>query len=282
MGLTEEERFRFDLTGFLVRPAILSSTEVAEIRDYVDRFLQSPDSLPLNIRGMPTGPAEILIDHPQVVDAVQELVGPDIRLDFSFAVWRNQGEDAGQALHQAARLQADPIFGYRVQEGRIFAGHVRVVFELTEITKEDGATQFLVGSHKANFPVPAEHMSLDDSDRSEFLASYACPPGSAIFFTENLLHAGAPWRRPEPRVAVFNLYSHIAVRWHRSNWLRPEVLADLPPERRAYFRESWGMDIQHIDYAPSGKVAQAPTFNTIDRFVQGSITSPPSGFVDAI
>ena len=31
-GMTDEERFRFDLTGFLVRPAILAPDEIAAIR----------------------------------------------------------------------------------------------------------------------------------------------------------------------------------------------------------------------------------------------------------
>ena len=46
MGLTEEERFRFDLTGFMVRPAILSKDEVAAIVDQIDRIKHNPESLP--------------------------------------------------------------------------------------------------------------------------------------------------------------------------------------------------------------------------------------------
>ena len=36
MAMTEEERFRFDLTGFLVRPAILTPEQVAAIVDHID------------------------------------------------------------------------------------------------------------------------------------------------------------------------------------------------------------------------------------------------------
>ena len=32
--------------------------------------------------------------------------------------------------------------------------------------------------------------------------NYECPAGSAIFFTENLCHAGPVWQRNTPRVAV--------------------------------------------------------------------------------
>ena len=46
MAMTEEERFRFDLTGFLVRPAILTPDEVAAIVDQADRIQHNPESLP--------------------------------------------------------------------------------------------------------------------------------------------------------------------------------------------------------------------------------------------
>ena len=46
MGLTEEERFRFDLTGFMVRSAILSKDEVEAIVDQIDRIKHNPKSLP--------------------------------------------------------------------------------------------------------------------------------------------------------------------------------------------------------------------------------------------
>ena len=58
---------------------------------------------------------------------------------------------------------------------------VRVIFELTDISKGDGATCFLLGSHKANFPIHSNHLSLEDGQQSEFLHSYDCPAGSAIF-----------------------------------------------------------------------------------------------------
>ena len=53
MAITEEQRFRFDLAGFLVRPAILSKTEVEEISDQIDRVKHKPESLPPEHRGPP-------------------------------------------------------------------------------------------------------------------------------------------------------------------------------------------------------------------------------------
>lgn len=263
MVLSEEERFRFDLTGYLVRPAILDAEAIGSITEHIDRLLHDWESVPPQLRSSVSGPAEVLIDHPQVLDVLHEVIGEHIRLEGSFAVWRQQGEDGGQPLHQGGRLQADPIFGYRFQEGRIFAGMVRVVFELTDVDRADGATQFLVGSHKANFPVPAEHMCLAGPERSEFLTSYSCPAGSAIFFTENLMHAGAPWRRASPRVAVLNAYSHLATRFHRLS-MSPEALAALPAHRRAYFRDPWWYDFS----------AKPAAFNSVARYVDEQQPAP--------
>ena len=255
MAMTEEERFRFDLTGFLVRPAILTPEEVAAIVDQADRIQHNPESLPPEHRRVPGGAASLLIDHPKVIEVLHEIIGPDIRLEACGLTWRLKGESHGE-LHGGARGQADPIFGYRVQNDRIHAGMVRVVFELTDVKKEDGATCFIVGSHKRNFPMHSDHMSWEDGKESEFLMRYECPAGSAIFFTENLCHAGPVWKRDTPRIAILHAYAHLATHWHRLT-IPPEVMTGLPREKQAYFREPWIADFR----------TRPATHNTIERFI---------------
>jgi hypothetical protein len=256
MGMTEEERFRFDLTGFLVRPGILTPEEVAAIRDQIYRIKHDPESLPPAHRAVPGGPSSVLIDHPKVIEVLHEIIGPNIRLENCYAVWRKRGEAHG-ALHGGGPQQGDPIFGYRVQNGKIYAGMVRVVFELTDIDRDDQSTHFIVGSHKANFPMHPDHLSLEPGKRSEFLVSYACPAGSAVFFTENVCHAGPKWNKEEPRVAVLHAYAHLATHWHRLT-IPPAVLAGLPREKQAYFRETWYADFR----------TDPATINTAERFME--------------
>ena len=257
MGMTEAERFHFDLAGFLVRPAILKDDEVAEIRDQIECIEYDPESLPPEHRSPPGGPASILIDHPKVIDVLSEVIGQEIRLESCGAVRRKKGERHGD-LHGGGPHQIDPIFGYRVQNGRIHAGMVRVIFELGEIAKGDGGTHFIVGSHKANFDMHPDHLELDDeSKRSPFLVGYDCPPGSAVFFTENVCHAGPIWKRDDPRIMILHAYSHLATNWHRLRVPRV-VLESLPPEKRAYFRESWIADFR----------TNPATHNTLERFVE--------------
>jgi hypothetical protein len=258
MSMTEEEKFRFDLTGYLIRPSILKTDEIAAIVDQIDRIKHDPESLPPEHRAVPGGASSLLIDHPKVTEVLHEIIGPNVRLEGTFCVWRSKGEWAGD-LHGGGPQQIDPIFGYRCANGRIHAGMVRVAFELTDVSKEDGATHFIPGSHKANFPMHPDHMSLEQGKRSEFLTSYECPAGSAIFFTENLCHAGPYWQRDTPRVAVLNAYAHLATHWHRPT-IAPEVMAALPREKQAWFREPWIADFRT---APA-------THNTVERFMENA------------
>ena len=43
MGMTDEEKFRFDLTGYLLREAILSADEIAAIKEQVKRSRAIPN-----------------------------------------------------------------------------------------------------------------------------------------------------------------------------------------------------------------------------------------------
>ncbi len=72
--MTDEEKFRFDLSGFLVRPAILSKDEVGAIVDQLDRIKHNPESLPPEHRTVPGGAASVLIDHPKVIEVLHRAI----------------------------------------------------------------------------------------------------------------------------------------------------------------------------------------------------------------
>ena len=92
MAMTESERFHFDLAGFMVRPAVLAADEIEAIVDQIDRIKHDPESLPPEHRAVPGGPSSVLIDHPKVIDVLHDVIGPEIRLESSFCVWRTKGE----------------------------------------------------------------------------------------------------------------------------------------------------------------------------------------------
>ena len=175
------------------------------LRAQIDRITHDPESLPPAHRAIPGGPASVLVDHPAVIGVINEVIGPEVRVESCGAVWREQGQKHG-GLHGGGPSQIDPIFGYRCLNGKIHAGMVRVIFEFTDINEGDGATHFIAGaaprpapctrpvslaprdgvlvrlscagSHKANFPMHESHLGLELEDahaRSKFLRSYTCP-----------------------------------------------------------------------------------------------------------
>lgn len=257
MAMTDEERFTFDLTGWFVRPSILSADEVAAIRGQIETAVRAPESLPPHERHSPGGASSLLVGHPRIADVLYQVLGKQVRCDTTWFMHRERGVsfDNGR-VHRGAWSPIDPIFGYGGHGERIHAGQVNVVVELTDVGIDDGATGFIDGSHKASFPLPPGHDSTEPGRRSRFYRSYACPAGSAVFFNESLLHAGPVWQRDTPRIAVLSTYLPVGICHHRPD-TSPEVLAGLPPEKRAWFREPWTVDF----------MAKPPLQNSVDAFV---------------
>ena len=167
-AITDEERFLFDLNGFVVRPGILEADEIAAIRDQIYRLRYDRDSLPSAERAILGGSSSVLIDHPAVLGIVKSVINSQVRIEHSYSVWRERGESYEAPFHRGGpkSIQADPIFGYRCDNGRIYAGMVRVVIELTDIDETNGGgTWFIPGSHKANCEIPVDFLEPNHADR---------------------------------------------------------------------------------------------------------------------
>jgi hypothetical protein len=235
--MTDHERIIFDLKGFVVKPAVLSPDEVAELKAFVLRQRAEPEALPPHQRRLPGGPFERLIDHPAVMDVLQDVIDPDvekIRLENVFMSYREPG-DSKWDPHAGGRT-TNPNYAYNFHDGRIYAGMTRAVWELNEVLEDGGGTCFIPGSHKANYPIRKGHPKIDARD-SGLWQSYGCPPGSLVVFSEAVRHSADTWRHPkEPRIAIFCAYNHINVRHHKPT-VPAEVLAGLTPEHQRFFRE---------------------------------------------
>ena len=191
----EEIRFTFDLCGFVLLPAVLDEPEckaiITEIRGSLGyrkaavasgakqatafapgRALRKhANTNELRHPGhyhswlSYTGRSGALLDHPKLVSILSELLGDseprdgsyNFRCDDSMTLWREPGFAADQLTpspHGGGGQRARAL-GYHVQGQQIYAGSVRVVWELTGVPTETcGGTLLLPGSHKAAFPFP--------------------------------------------------------------------------------------------------------------------------------
>jgi hypothetical protein len=255
LQMTDQQKFLFDLKGWIVLPAVLGDAEVAACRKHLQTLADAPHSLPEHERNTYSGPCQELLDHPALVPILREIIAADLsdrfmepatdgepaaygfRCDNSFSVTRAADPNTPWGAHNGGPSMG-PSHNYEFVNGKMLAPAVRVVWELSPVAKNGGGTPFLSGSHKSNYEIPFEYRQNDDL----CWESYACPAGSMVVFSENVCHASAPWTdTTQPRMAIFNHYLHYCMRFHR---MAPEhaTIEAMPPLRRTLFRDVWMFD----------------------------------------
>lgn len=245
-SMSDYEKFLFDLKGFLVIPSVLSEDEISAVRDHVDAYSDDPDSLPEHHRAPMAGPGEFLIDHSRVMGILQEVIDPDpsrIRLESVFVSRREAGDEQEHWRPHAGGTNLDPSLSYRFHNGRIYGGMTRVVWELDEVVKGKGGTCLVPGSHKANIASAQTQTwpeEADDPD-SGVWATYGCPAGSLVVFSEGVRHTGSNWtHEANRRCAILMAYNHQAVRYHEPKpCMNPTVIDGLSERRQGFFKDVW-------------------------------------------
>ena len=224
--LTQEEKFRFDLQGFLVLREVLSAQECKRLSDLADEIWPSQ---PEDGHYRRTGKISQwhkefldLIDHPRVLPYLRELLGNRLRLDHDYCIFMKQAE-LRHSLHGGPRLfESDHWYHY--QDGVMRNGLTVATWCLTDARKGDGGFACVPGSHKSNFLrfLPRDVAQFDrDEDyvyQPELLA------GDVLIFTEALVHGTKSWQSAAERRALLYKYSP-----GNSTWaLRPYSASDYP------------------------------------------------------
>lgn len=242
IALTPEQKYLFDVRGWILFPGVLTNDEVEEMREFCIRLRREPESIPEAERAALGGPLQKLSDHPLVVGFMNEFVAhPPLssaacygfRMESCSLFYRSKG-DGRFGPHNGNGLLRFPgdSHVYHHIPGKAHSGLSRTVWELNPVDRNDGGTLFVTGSHKAVFPAPA---SIHDP-ASPLWDTYSCPAGSLIIFTEAITHSGRPWTNPNrDRIAIFSCYNTVNSKWH--DWdPHPDLLASMPPLRRTLFR----------------------------------------------
>jgi hypothetical protein len=207
--VTAEEKFLFDLEGYLIIRQVLTSTEIATLNAVAAQRSPTAPNSPTARRvfGVSAwGPSyQALIDHPKIMPYLAELVGPKFRLDHDFCIFMTKGGQ-DQMLH-GGETSGNPDHWYRYRDGVMRSGLTVVTFYLSHANAGDGGFCCIPGSHKSNFV-----SSLPEDVRQyRRLPHYVVQPrvaaGDVIIFTEALIHGTLPWSAPHERRAVLYKYS---------------------------------------------------------------------------
>lgn len=207
--MTPEERFVFDLEGYLVVKNVLSGEEIAELNEIVDRRLaEEKDRDPgLKVPRLVSQwgrPFQNLFDHPNITPYLVSLIGAKFRADQDYGIFMRKGAEKGR-LHGH---EWQTTHTYHFRDGVMLNGLIVVVYFLAPSPKGAGGFACIPGSHKSNF-APAD--LPDDVRYFKRIPHYVVNPeadaGDALIFTEACIHGTLPWAVDEDRRTLLYKFS---------------------------------------------------------------------------
>ena len=195
-NLSEEERYAFDVTGFLILDHLLTEEQV---REATSRLVDSLSDPPGRVVREQNGPEVELLNviesggvledafaSDRLVEIMEELIwGYQIRLVASRAILREPG--IASEITQGGLADPRRYTRYRsFIEGEMRCLMVSCLIALDDTADGDGGFGVIPGSHKSNFAHP---YSGADLDRVAALRTVPLTAGSAVVFSESLSHA---------------------------------------------------------------------------------------------
>ena len=167
--MTEEQRYLFDLCGFLHLKNVLTPEELDAASDAANRYIDSaPEDLPPhfgrseNRKGFAHGFAfdralEKLVFLPAVWPIVLELTnGKPMLASGTMLVDSSDGHTEAVQLHCARDDYGFESARYEVRRGRIYCDDFVVFPYLDDVLPGDGGLLVVPGSHKSEFDRPPQ------------------------------------------------------------------------------------------------------------------------------
>jgi ectoine hydroxylase-related dioxygenase (phytanoyl-CoA dioxygenase family) len=220
--VNEEERYLFDLMGYLVVDDVLDAAELRELNELIDRrdpwgaHAREGKGTTVGEGNLHVGPLHAweepvrrLIDHPKITPYLLELIGPKFRFDHGYAIFMQRG-GAKHPLHGGG-TPYDPGQYYHVRNGKLYNGLTVVSFALGDVRPGDGGFAAIPGSHKSNFPCPAGIRQFERT--GPWLQQVPQRAGSAIIFTEALTHGTWPWTADTERRSLLYKFAPGHMAW---------------------------------------------------------------------
>ncbi|MCH8292435.1 phytanoyl-CoA dioxygenase family protein [Candidatus Poribacteria bacterium] len=233
--MTDEEKYFFDLTGYLVVREALTPEEVTECNEAVDHYEDKIRTRSVESGGLAHGssalqgntgrleltgmfgwpppyrePFRRLLVHPVVVSRLNEMSGKGFRLDHGPLMIGAEVGTEGHLLHGSGEPFSQSTW-YHQQNGRIFCRGVTVAWQLYDVNDGDGGFAIVPGSHKSRFRTPQGVRTVEDD--MGLVVQPVMKAGDVLFFAETATHGTLPWNGKGPRRSILYKYaSRAAVR----------------------------------------------------------------------
>mmetsp|Transcript_12464 Transcript_12464/g.19209 ORF Transcript_12464/g.19209 Transcript_12464/m.19209 type:complete len:382 (-) Transcript_12464:43-1188(-) len=220
--MTEDQKYLFDLNGYIVVRGVLTEEEVQEANAAIDNHLDeaiersdeelrnaSPDS-PLYGTGpgrqdlgrvMEWGKAEShvfksILAHPRLVPFFHGILGKGYRMDHLPFVIRQIKGSEGFSLHggtiDCSSGHYNPHLAYACLQNNIHCNLLGCNVMLSDHNAGDGGFCVVPGSHKSNFKMPSAMVEGNEA-YAEFIQQPVTKAGDVVLFSEGTVHGAKAW-----------------------------------------------------------------------------------------
>ena len=252
--MTDDEKYLFDLMGYLVLEQVLTPEEVARCNEAIDlhagRLVEDERSLAGGSEALEgtshrkdlTGmlgwerpgcePFRDLLVHPTVTPYLETILGKAFRLDHGPGLIVMETGCEGGTLHGGGVERPDFCEAYFFKDGRIYTGLTVVEYLLADEGPGDGGVAVVPGSHKANLACPRE-MKLGRAYQKHVVEVNG-KAGDVVIFTETLTHGTLPWKGDHQRRALLYKFSPGFQAYNRGAFTvtYPDYILDMTEEQQ--------------------------------------------------
>lgn len=257
--MTPEQRYLFDLNGYLHLEQALSPQELSEAQDAAERYINSaPEDLPpefgtQNQRFYEHGFAfdkalERLVFHPSYWPVVKEFTDDKPRfMRGTLLVNQPGGPVEAGSLHCARESYGWQSTRYECRDGRIYCDDFVVFPYLYDVNPGDGGLVVLPGSHKANFDRPESLFNGGRLDEGipPGVVSLTPKAGDVIIISELLTHGGLAWT-PTDRKRVALVLRYAPQYRGGPDWVPESIKKRLSPETLELMAPGSYTDIKEV------------------------------------
>lgn len=258
LALTEDERYLFDLNGFLIVRNVLTDDEVRRANEAIDKHqeaMKHRDDATLrnavpNTSFYGTGPPrkdlggvlewgddslvfKSILAHPKLVPRFHGLLGKGYRMDhMPFVIACEKGGEGFQ-LHggtvDCGTGEYNHHLAYTCHHGTIRSALMGCSVILTDHYKGAGGFCVVPGSHKSNFKMP--NGMMDGERYKEYIIQPETKAGDVILFSEGTVHGAMAWEADYQRRLCLYRFSPATNCYGRSYFSADAVEGTRWPEK---------------------------------------------------
>jgi len=196
--MTSEEKFIFDLDGYIVIKDVLTKDEVDALNAITDEKQKQKDA------GEEVGPPSTwgplflnMVDHPEVLPYLIEVIGPKVRIDHDYTIFMEKGQSRGRLHGGDNGSEGDHWYKYR--DGVIRTGLTVATYFGAPAGSGDGGFCCIPGTHKTNFLKSIPQDVKEFKRTPHYVRQPVADAGDVLIFSEALVHGTTEWTADHQR-----------------------------------------------------------------------------------